>query len=346
MAYAGFMTAKDHSESPDLSSVTDETVSDDPRPDPSLEEFEPTSPPLIDDQGRVRLSFSRIDSYRNCPRRFRYAYIDRLPTVPSPHLSFGTSIHHALERFYDQKLPQLPPVEVLLDALYEGWEHEGFAELDRDEQLRFYRHAQQVLRRYHQRVADDFALPVTTEAWFEMPVGDVAVVVGSIDRVDRRSDGALHIVDYKTNRRAQDRQRVAQSLQLGIYALACQHLYGELPGSVALDFVVPGVQVAVGIDEIDLEGVTDTVVDVAAQVRAEAFEPTPNRLCDWCDFKAVCPAWHAPDGQAALGEIVQEAQRLRREVMRRVRELRELESGVARLRAELDATDGDGPGAP
>ena len=34
--------------------------------------FEPDRPPLIDGQGRVRLSFSRVDMFRTCPRRFRY----------------------------------------------------------------------------------------------------------------------------------------------------------------------------------------------------------------------------------------------------------------------------------
>ena len=77
-------------------------------------ELEPASPPLTDAQGRIRLSFSRIDSYRNCPRKFRYAYVDRLPGVPGPHLSFGTSIHGALEAFYDRKLPSCPTVEELL----------------------------------------------------------------------------------------------------------------------------------------------------------------------------------------------------------------------------------------
>src|SRR5690606_39130993 len=63
-------------------------------------ELEPAHPPLIDSQGRVRLSFSRIESYANCPRRFRYSYVDKLPGKPGPHLSFGTSIHNALESFY------------------------------------------------------------------------------------------------------------------------------------------------------------------------------------------------------------------------------------------------------
>ncbi|MEX0592695.1 MAG: PD-(D/E)XK nuclease family protein [Nitriliruptoraceae bacterium] len=301
-----------------------------------LAPFAPSTPPLIDDAGRVRLSFSRIDSYQNCPRKFRYAYIDRLPSVPSPHLSFGSSVHAALEQFYDRKLPGCPPVDELLDALYTAWESEGFADLDRDEQVAFYRQAQQVLRRYHQRVEGTYRLPAATEAWFDMPFDDEAVVVGSIDRVDRDDDGALHVVDYKTNRRAQDRQRVAKSLQLGIYALACEHLFGQRPATVSLDFLVPGIEVAVPIDDIDLDAAHTAVIDTARAIREGKYEPTPNRLCDWCDFKAVCPAWD-DDSAEALGPMTMEADRLRREVVRKARQLHELETGLERVRNELDA---------
>lgn len=161
--------------------------------------LEPGSPPLIDGQGRVRLSFSRIDSYDNCPRKFRYAYIDRLPSVPSPHLSFGTSVHGALEAFYDRKLPSCPSEEELLGFLFEHWDTSGFAAMPREEQLEYYRHAQDVMRRFHRRAAPDYRLPAATEAWFSLPIGHEAVVVGSIDRVDVDDDGRFHIIDYKTN---------------------------------------------------------------------------------------------------------------------------------------------------
>ena len=298
--------------------------------------LEPETPPLVDQFGRVRLSFSRIDTYQNCPRKFRYSYVDRLPSKPGPHLSFGTSLHNALEAFYDRKLPQTPTEEELLEFLYVGWDSSGFRDMPREEQVRFYRHGQDVLRRFHQRNKDQYRLPATTEAWFELPFGDEAVVVGSIDRVDVDEDGRFHIIDYKTNRKVKSRSRVAGSLQLAIYALACRHLYGSLPATVSLDFVVPGVTITVDLDDIDLDAAHEAVLTTAAQVRAQQFEPTPNRLCDWCDFQSLCPAW--PPGaepQTALGPAVEELHRLRRQVARDVRTLRELESGVSRLAAEL-----------
>lgn len=304
------------------------------------EELEPATPPLIDAGGRVRLSFSRIDTYQRCPRQFRYAYIDRLPARPAPHLSFGTSIHRALETFYDRKLPRCPTEEELLGFLYDAWDGAGFAGLDREEQLAYYRHAQDVLRRFHAREAPRYRLPADTEAWFELPVGDTALVVGSIDRVDIDDDGVLTVIDYKTSRRVRDRAAVARSLQLSLYALACEHLYGALPGAVALDFVVAGMTVEVPLAELDLDRARRAVEDTAAAVRAEAYEPTPNGLCAWCDHRAVCPAWLG-EGPDVLGPATEELVRLRRSLRRDVRRLRELEVGVARLAGELDD-----PGAP
>jgi len=304
-----------------------------PAPPGTFGELEPSTPPLTDAQGRLRLSFSRIDTYTNCPRSFRYRYLDRLPSVPSPHLSFGTSIHAALEAYHARTLLGPLSEQELLDALYQAWDPSGFAALSREEQLTYYRRAQTVLRRYHARGLPSDRTTAATEAWFEVPFEDVAVVVGSIDRVDVDDRGDLHVVDYKTNRRVRSRDEVARSLQLSLYALACRHLYGALPATVALDFVVAGMTVTVGLDELDLDRARQVVLDTAAAIRTERFPATPNRLCDWCDFRGVCPAWDGDDGET-FGAAVDSARQLRRRLRQEVRELRELEAGLERLAAE------------
>lgn len=300
-------------------------------PLPGLEEFEPVTEPLQDSAGRIRLSFSRIDTYRRCPQQFRFSYVDRLPRRPAPPLSFGTSIHRALEWFYDRKLPQPPSERELLDALYDAWDSSGFGSHDRATQVAYYRHAQDVLRRFHRRASMRYRLPVSTEAWFELPLDD-AVVVGSIDRVDCDEDGTLAVVDYKTNRRVGDRGRVASSLQLAIYALACEHLYGRLPGRVTLDFLVAGVEVTVPLSDLDLAGARAVARATAAAIREGRYEPQPSAWCQWCDFRGLCPAWDG-DGPDVLGPATIEAQRLRRSITRDVRLLRELEAGIDRARA-------------
>ena len=292
--------------------------------------------PLLGPDGRLRLSFTRVDTFERCPRLFRYQYVDGLPQAPAPQLSFGSSIHSVLEWLYDRKHPVLPDLDEVLQVLFDEWDSSGYAELPRDEQLRAYEHAREVITRFHARVASEgFRLPAATEAWFELPVGDDIIVVGAIDRLDVDDEGALHVIDYKTNRRARTRAQVRDSLQLAIYALATQELYGRLPATVALDFVVPGVRVVVPIVELDLDAVPARLAEVARRIRSGEDTPTPHRLCDWCDFQRICPAWTGDDAvphdDALLGRVMRERDALRRSVVRDARRLRQLEESVARL---------------
>lgn len=296
-------------------------------------QLEPSARPLVDDEGRVRLSFSRVETYQNCPAKFRFAYVEGLSVGANPYTSFGSSLHAALQRFYDQKLPACPSEEQLLRYLFEVWDSSGFEGMTREEQLVWYRHAQDVLRRFHARESGGYRLPADVEKWFELPFDD-ALVLGSIDRVDVDEHGRLEVIDYKTNKRVKDRAGVRSSLQLAIYALACEHLYGRLPQAVTLYFLVPGVQVRVPTDEMDFDAVRRAVAEVAASVREGRFAPSPNGLCGWCDFRAMCPAWDG-DGPDVLGPAVEQLQDLRRRVRRDIRTLRQLEAGIERVRGEL-----------
>jgi RecB family exonuclease len=275
----------------------------------------------------LRLSFSRVDSYQTCPLKFRFGYVDKLPQEPSPHLSWGSSIHAALETWWDQKLPAAPPVEVLLQGLYDGWDDAGFAAMEREEKLDWYRHAQDVLRRHHARHAPSYVPAVATEEWFELDLGDGIQVVGSIDHVARTPSGGIGIVDWKTNRKAKAARYVAGSLQLAIYAIAATELWGVDPEYVALDFVVPGLRVSVPREDIDTDAACSTIREVAAQIRAEAFDPTPTRLCDWCDYRALCPAFDG-EGPDVAGVAVVELASLRRRRARDEARMAELEAVI------------------
>lgn len=259
----------------------------------------------------LRLSFSRVDTYQTCPLKYRFAHIEKLPGTPSPQLSWGSSIHAALERWWGQKLPEPPPVDALLEALYDRWDDAGFEGMAREDKLKWYRHAQDVLRRHHARYAPMYSPAVASEAWFELDLGDDVQVCGSIDHVARTGSGGIGIVDWKTNRRAKTRKEVAGSLQLAIYTLAAAELWGLEPEWVALDFVVSGVRVSVPRSEIDTDSALATIREVTAHIRAGLFEPAPSRLCGWCDYRSACPAFQG-DGPDLAGLAVVELERLRR----------------------------------
>lgn len=275
----------------------------------------------------LRLSFSRVDTYQQCPLRFRFAYLDKLPEEPNPHLSWGTSVHRAIETWWSQKLPAAPPVDVLLQALYDCWDDTGFEGMARDDKITWYRYAQNVLRRHHERYASRFVPAVASEEWFALELAEDLEVVGSIDHVARIPSGGIGIVDWKTGKRAKTKQDVRGSLQLAIYTLAAVELWGHEPEWVALDFVVPGVRVTVPREEIDTEAARATILQVAERVRAEAFPPSPSRLCDWCDYRSLCPAFEG-EGPDIPGRAVIELTRLRRKRERDEARIAELEQLV------------------
>ena len=293
--------------------------------------------PVVPQEGLepLKLSFSRVDTYESCPLRYRFSYVDELPSLPGPHLSWGSSIHAALEAWWDQKLPEAPPVETLLEALYEHWDDEGFAGMDRDEQIRWYRHAQEILRRHHERHSPGYTPAVATEQWFELELPGDITVVGSIDHVARTESGGIGIVDWKTNRKAKTRSQVSGSLQLAIYTMAAQQLWGHDPEWVALDFVVPGVRVAVDRADIDIPNAVQRISEVAALVRAESYDAKPSGLCPWCDFRSECPAFEG-EGPDVAGTAIVELKRLKRRTQRDAERMAALEA-VVRDRLGEDA---------
>lgn len=290
----------------------------------------PTPPPHDPD---VRLSFSRVDTYERCPLLFRFRYVDKLPATPSPDLSWGSAIHAALEVWWSQKLPTPPPVEVLYRALYDNWEDAGFADMDRETKLVWYRHARDVLARHYERFAADYRPAIACEQWFELDLGDGVAVRGSIDHVARTATGGLGIVDWKTNRRARSRGEVASSLQLAVYALAARELWGREPEWVALDFVVPGLRVTVDRAEIDVDGAVERFRAVAAKILNGDFDPRPSPLCGWCDYRSLCPAFDG-DGPDVPGMAMVELERLRRRRARDEARIAELEAIVSRFLGE------------
>lgn len=280
--------------------------------------------PRDPDDDRLWLSFSRTDTYLRCPQRYKLGYVDKLPDPPGPSLSWGATIHRALEVWFGAKLPSPPPVEVLLKALYDHWDDRGFAGMPREEKVRWYREAQAVVRRAHERLAPDYVPAVASEQWFEIPLDGDVVLCGSIDHVTRTRPGGLGVVDFKTDRRAKTRQQVRASLQLALYAFATQQLWGIEPDWVALDFVAADVRVVVDAADLDVSAAVDRVLEVADAVRAEAFAPRPGRQCRWCPFRTACPAWDG-EGPDVLGAAVTELAAVRRRHARDAARIAELE---------------------
>jgi len=69
-------------------------------------------------------SHSRIETFKQCPLKFKYRYLDKIiPEVETIESFLGSRVHEALEWLYKQvKMEKLPDLKELLDIFKKNWE--------------------------------------------------------------------------------------------------------------------------------------------------------------------------------------------------------------------------------
>jgi RecB family exonuclease len=246
---------------------------------------------------------SKLGAYEDCPRRYRYAYVDRPSPQKGPpwaHNSLGASVHTALKNWYalpsERRLPEVLPA--LLKAT---WVREGYR--DDEQERQSYRRACEWLESYAATVDPDDE-PLGVERVVAVKTA-VLAFNGRADRIDSRGgqDGPeAVIVDYKTGRSGLDSDDARGSQALALYAYAAQRVFRRPCRRVELHHLPSGtVAVHEHTDESlarQLARAEDTARDIMAAEKAvaaggdpeEAFPTNPGTRCGWCDFRRSCPA--------------------------------------------------------
>ena len=138
-----------------------------------------------------------------------------------------------------------------------------------------------------------------------LPDGSQLSVWGRIDRVDRRDDGTLIVIDFKTGSTrafAVDGRggpfRGGRQLQSGLYALAAEQLLGATVAGFEFRFPTPkGENHVARHDRALLDAAPALILDLLRQVERGEFLPTmDSQDCSFCDFRDICRVrdgeWH------------------------------------------------------
>jgi putative RecB family exonuclease len=246
------------------------------------------------------LSPSRASDFTTCPLLFRFRSIDRLPEEPSAAAVRGTVVHRALETLFD-----LPALERTIAAAAELVTR-AFAELEATEPeaaatLRTGPAGEPVLdagpllESYFGMEDPTRLEPHARELGVSAQLEETFEVRGFIDRVDRTPDGLVRIVDYKTGRSPGAGFESKAMFQMRFYALTWWRMTGEVPKLLQLMYLGNREVLRYAPVEADLVSTQRKVLAlrdaIARAADAEAFDPSPSRLCDWCSHRALCPAW-------------------------------------------------------
>ena len=163
-------------------------------------------------------------------------------------------------------------VDRLLGLFEAGWRRQGFG--NSDDELQYRDRAVAALARYYERHNAGAARPVWLERGFSFKIGEHSIR-GRIDRVDRHPDGKLELIDYKTGapKKAED---MGDDVQIALYRIGVREAWDVEAADGSYWYVLDDEKVAVAGEADDLERVERTVLEVAAGINDQDFEPKPE----------------------------------------------------------------------
>ena len=253
---------------------------------------------MSDETRKPWTSPSRLATFRECPRKYRFQHVEKLPTRPSPHMDLGSNVHAALRDWF--RLPRAERTwEAMLELYRAAWRANmpAFRGKSRDELREFGERGKAMLRRFVDETPADTE-PVAIEKWVGLDFGDLEVK-GKVDRVDLLPDGSLRVVDYKTGKFPRDPEQVrAEDLAAVVYAAgASRDFVGAPVGEIEYLYLAGMERLTFPVDEAWRAERERSIGELARTVQAaeaaDAFPPTPTKLCAWCDFLRDCPAGQA-----------------------------------------------------
>ena len=246
------------------------------------------------------LSPSKVSSFKDCALAFRLSAIDKLPEPPSPAATKGTLVHRALQLLFWDEPPGARTLAAALQKLEvakaELAVDPEFTELHLtdDEAGVFFDEAATLVHKYFELEDPNTVRVLGVELRLEANVGGL-LLRGIIDRLELDDDGELVITDYKTGRSPGVNFELSRMAGVHFYAFLCEQVLGRRPARIQLLHLAEPVAISLVPSEQSIRGLrTRTAAVWAAVERAcatEDFRPKVGKLCDWCAYKAYCPAF-------------------------------------------------------
>ncbi|CAN2199360.1 COG2887 RecB family exonuclease [Candidatus Nanopelagicaceae bacterium] len=245
----------------------------------------------------LRLSPSRMNDFTNCPQLYKYRAVDQLPEPPSIDAERGKLIHSVLEDLFELPAPQRT-FESALEILPTKWSQqlEGKPELAAlvlDEKEWFDR-AHSLLTNYFSLEKPTSFESTYRELHLERDISEEIYLHGYVDRLDVAPTGEVRIVDYKTGKSPKPGWEEKALFQLRVYALLYWQNEGVLPKLLQLIYLGDSRVVKSEPTEAQLKSTEKILKNIGDEILTALetgdFPTKKSRLCDWCFFKAICPA--------------------------------------------------------
>lgn len=239
---------------------------------------------------KMRISYTSLETYIQCPQKFKFKEIDRIKTLTSKEAFFGTVIHGTLKFLHNNSLI-VPTLDNVLNHYKNVWNPDVFT--DPQEEEIYFKQGTIILTNYYNSTNVKATNVVDLETPFKVDFQNYTLA-GKIDRIDRTGENQYEIVDYKTSKKLPSQESVDNNLQLSLYRLGITNRWPNLKFdqvTLSLYFLKHGVKISTVRTEDQLEATKIKVSNIIADIEAKKFQPVPSPLCDYCGYRNICPIW-------------------------------------------------------
>lgn len=296
-----------------------------------------------------KFSPSKLAVFEDCPRRYRYRYVDGIRRdTQSVEAFLGTCVHKALEELYEDLRHGKTPGEEEVVAVYskawdKGWSERIVVRDARWSPADWKKAGEDCVRAYYKEQAPftrDKTVGLEARAGFDLetPEGTWRIE-GFIDRLALAPDGAFEIHDYKTSKNLPGQKDLDEDRQLAVYELAVRASWPDAKAvRLVWHYVRHGKTLESRRTPEQLKALEAELAALIARIKAERdFPPRKSALCDWCEYRDLCPLWAHAEKLAALPE----ADRAKDEPARLVAEIAAIADKKRELKERLKQIEKD-----
>jgi putative RecB family exonuclease len=246
-------------------------------------------------------SHSRLSSFDNCPRAFRYRYVDQITVdVESIEAFMGKLVHAVVEKLNlvtaTGRVPSLPAVLRRYEAMWnEGYEPERVRIVREGTEPDLYRaigaRCTENFYRRHYPFDGDESIGIEEKVLVSLDPDGRYRIRGVMDRLVRTRTGGLEIHDYKTGQRVPSQTVLDRDRQLALYQLAVEERFPGEPVTLVWHYLASDQVRRSERSSEQLSTLREETIERIERAEAETeFAPKVGPLCRWCEFNDRCAA--------------------------------------------------------